>query len=241
MSATQSQVHRPWWVPQRQTREELIDQFDQPMDDLIASFRDIRIFNRLFGGTSLIFRHLETLLSTFQGDVELLDVATGLGDIPHLIVEWGFKRGRRIFATGLDANENALRLASSSVSDVRFVSGDARQLPFYDDSFDIALCTLTIHHFDDATAAQILREMARVSRHGFVVNDLRRSYLPAALIWMICRVFGMSRLSKHDAHLSVLRSRTMAEYRRLVELSGLPNARVYKGSFWRAAIVWRPA
>ena len=45
----------------------------------------------------------------------------------------------------------------------------AEELPFADDSFDVAACRIAAHHFDDVAAA--VREMARVSRDRVVVQD----------------------------------------------------------------------
>ena len=241
MSASKEQTHR-WWIPKRQTREELIDSFDQPMDDLRGTFEDIRRFNKLFGGTSMVLHYVDALMSSLPGELSILDIGTGLGDIPCALSDLAHRRGRTVQIMGLDANERVVQLASSFATgkdEIRFVTGDARHLPFPDNSFDIALCSLTMHHFDDATAASVIREMARVSRSAIVVSDLRRAYLPAALIWTISRVFFLNRLSQHDAHLSVLRSRTIPEYRDLSLMAGLQSAKVYKHPFWRAAIVWR--
>ena len=242
MSAAQPQSSDSWWVPRRQSREELIDQFDQPSNDLLASFQDIERFNRLFGGISPILKHLSVLLQGIHSPVAILDVATGMGGTPRSVLLWATQNNHQIKITGLDANENVVRLAQTFTppkSDLTFVTADALCLPFGDESFDIVLCSLTLHHFDDASAAKILNEMRRVARRAIIVNDLRRSYIPAALIWMISRLLRMNRLSIHDAPLSVLRSRTMSEYRRLTELAGLSGAEVHKHPFWRATIVWR--
>lgn len=67
------------------------------------------------------------------------------------------------------------------------VQGVAEALPFPDDSFDVAMAVLTVHHWTDPAAG--LRELARVARrqvvfyfepmvtHGFWALD----YFPAAL------------------------------------------------------------
>jgi ubiquinone/menaquinone biosynthesis C-methylase UbiE len=220
----------------------LIDSFDEPTEDFRACFSDIARANRLFGGVSVVLHHMGSLIGDSIEPVKVLDVATGFGDIPRALLKWSRIRGAPMSITALDANDKVLEIARSESkgdSDFSFVLGDARALPFPDKSFDFAISSLTFHHFDDATAAAILREMSRVSRRGVLVNDLRRGYVPAALIWLVTRVLGMNRLTKNDAPLSVLRSRTMSEYRALAELAGLPSASICKHPFWRAAIVQR--
>ncbi len=49
----------------------------------------------------------------------------------------------------------------------RVVQAMAEQLPFEDDSFDAAMCVLTLHHWADKAAG--LREMRRVSRGRVVI------------------------------------------------------------------------
>jgi len=240
MLASRSEIRRPWWTPERETREELIDSFDQSDEDLLQTFQDIQTFNRLFGGTSVVLHHLRSLLDDAETSPTILDVASGLADIPREIIRCGRKRGMQPAITALDANKKLISIAEQLQTDgLTFVEGDARALPFPNDSFDIVTCSLALHHFSDSDATQIIKEMARVARKAIIVNDLRRAYLPAVLIWIISRLMMMNRLAKHDAHLSVLKSRTMAEYGVLASNAGFTDAKVYKHPFWRAAIVWR--
>lgn len=153
-------------------------------------------------------------------------------------MRWAKARGKTLRIVAADSNPKALQVAKTGGEpDLSFVLCDARGLPFRDDSFDYVLSSLTFHHFDDSTAAVALGEMLRVARRGIIVNDVRRAYLPALLIWLLTRILGMNRLTRHDAPLSVMRARTLDEYRQLARISGLLDARVYRHPFWRAAIV----
>src|SRR5205085_2526696 len=74
---------------------------------------------------------------------------------------------------------------------VRTELADALHLPWADDAFDVAILSTALHHFDDERdCLRVLREMGRVSRIGFIVNDLARSRtallgarLLAATVW----------------------------------------------------------
>ncbi len=90
-----------------------------------------------------------------------------------------------------------------------------------DQSIDIVTCTFALHHFDQAGAARLLREMARVARLGVIVTDLRRSY---GGYWgaRLLALGPVNRLSRHDGPLSVLRAYTVAEAQALVETAGVP-------------------
>jgi len=224
---------RRFWEPPRATREELIDRFDHPAEDFRASFQDIRRINRYLGGSAVVKRHLEDL--DLEGHVSILDVATGSGDIPLELIRWGRRRGLDLHFTVLDANPRVLEMASREPA-LRVVQASAAELPFAGRSFDVVLCSLTFHHFEESFAAHVLTEMHRIARRAVIVNDLRRGYLPASLIWLVTRLTRMHPLTRHDAPLSVMRSRTLAEYRALAYRAGLPGARVVAHPFWRAGL-----
>ena len=236
-SAASQPNTQAWWVPTRRLDDEMMDR-EQPLCDLRENFRDIGTINRLFGGLSLVLKHLSPFLE--GDDVSVLDVATGGADVPRAILRWGRNRGHKISVSAVDANPavlNIAREATRSEPAISLLEGDARQLPFADNSFDLVLLSLTLHHFDDTTAERVLREMMRVARRGIIVNDLSRAYLPAGLIWLTTRLLGMNRMTKNDAPLSVLRARTPDEYRRLAVSAGLQRAKVCRHAFWRVAVV----
>jgi SAM-dependent methyltransferase len=231
---------REWWIPQRAGQDELIDSLDQPTDDFRQSFNDLRTINRLFGGISLVLARLSSLVQIRPTEtISVLDVGSGSADIPSALLKWGRNRGGRFRVTATDINPTVLAFAQPD-PDLELATCDAASLPFAADSFDYVLSSLTFHHFEDDLAVRALREMHRVARRAVVINDLRRAYLPAALIWIVTRALRMNRMTRHDAPLSVLRSRTIDEYRLLIERSGI-QADVFRHPFWRVAVVARKA
>ncbi len=85
--------------------------------------------------------------------VTALDVATGGGHVARRL------RERTCTVTSCDA-------AAGMEPDVVC---PAEALPFRDGSFDVVVCRLAAHHFDDPAAA--VAEMARVSRRLVVIED----------------------------------------------------------------------
>lgn len=93
------------------------------------------------------------------------------GDDLELLVEWcGARPGRKMLdvATGGGHTARALRRAGCVVVTVDAAPGmlpdvvsRAEELPFADDSFDVAVSRIAPHHFADVRAA--LAEMARVA------------------------------------------------------------------------------
>lgn len=96
---------------------------------------------------------------------DVLDVATGTGDL-------AFELAQRVQPTGqvvgLDFAqpmlEQANRKAQTRDLPVRFVTGDALDLPFEPNSFDAVTCAFGLRNMDDRQRA--LDEMARVTRPG---------------------------------------------------------------------------
>ncbi len=69
--------------------------------------------------------------------------------------------------------------AGAGLVNLRFLEGDAYQLPFEDDSFDVVHAHQVLQHLTDPVAA--LREMKRVARPGGIVAVRDADY--AAMTW----------------------------------------------------------
>ena len=107
----------------------------------------------------------------------VLEVATGPGYVALAFATVAHE------VVGVDLTDAPLAIARKNkaerrLTNVTFESANANQLPFADDSFDIAVCRLAFHHFD--TPQQVLSEMVRVCRSGgkVVVEDLIASERP---------------------------------------------------------------
>jgi SAM-dependent methyltransferase len=130
-----------------------------------------------YGGFSYSPRFWEPVIPTFQSHFNLtnkdsiLDVGCAkafmLHDFNRLIPGIGL--------AGLDISEYAIRHAIESVKDIVQV-GDAAELPFDDNSFDVAISITTIHNLELDLCGKALQELERVSRRGsFVTLDAYRN------------------------------------------------------------------
>jgi SAM-dependent methyltransferase len=94
--------------------------------------------------------------------VDWLDAACGTGAVALLAA----RRGANV--TGVDLApvliERAKELAAEQGVDVRFDVGDAEELPYGDDSFDVVSSTCGVMFAPDHAA--VARELARVTRPG---------------------------------------------------------------------------
>ena len=227
-------------------RSDRLELMDAPVDDpaeLAANFRDIERVNRLLGGTATVLHHLPRLLpSAPDRPITVLDLATGSADIPLAVVRWAKSRGITIRVIASDASAEILDVArnrTSETPEISLAEFDARNVALPDHEVDIVLCSLALHHFDPPDAAQVLREMHRLGRQGFILNDLRRDRLGYASAWLASRVTTRNRLTRHDAPLSVHRAYTPAELRDLLNQAGVTGATITTHPWFRMAVVFQ--
>lgn len=130
-----------------------------------------------YGGFSYNSRFWQPVIPTFQehfgldSESSLLDVGCAKGFMLHDLAE--LITG--ITVKGVDissyATENAIEDMKACVQ-----VGDARELPFTDDSFDVVISINTVHNLDRDQCAQALQEIERVSRgKSFITVDAYRN------------------------------------------------------------------
>jgi ubiquinone/menaquinone biosynthesis C-methylase UbiE len=227
----------------RAAGSELMDEPTADRAELARSLADIRAVNRWLGGTRVVLHHLAELVERHpRPGWRVLDIASGSGDIPLAVARWARKRSLPMEIMATDNHPSTLAMAAEHTAAdpaVRTAPADALDLPWPDGSFDVALLSTALHHFDDERdCLRVLREMDRVTRVGFIVNDLSRSRpallgarLLAATVWRTHPV------TRHDGPLSVRRSFTAAELRSLAARAGLERARVRVHVAFRLALV----
>lgn len=226
----------------RSDEPELLDAAGPTPAELAENFRDIRRVNQLLGGTATILRLLPTLLDPLppRRPVTLLDLATGVADIPLAVARWAARRHLPLTIVASDSSAPILALARQRLAGhpaISLARYDARAVPLPDQQFDIVLCSLALHHFAPDDAVRVLREMARLARVGFILNDLRRDRLGYAAAWLAARLTTRNRLTRHDAPLSVRRAYTPAELGRLLHRAGITDAAITTHRWFRLAAV----
>ena len=194
--------------PKTQDRE-ILDDPDVDPELVTRSLADVARANYVFGGLSSAIDELKVALRDAPREATLLDVGTGLGDIPCRAREVARENGIQLTTVGLDA---ALELAQANRASLTLsVCGDALRLPFADHSVDIVMCSQVLHHFPGADALKLLREMNRVARVRVIVSDIRRSWFAAAGLWLASFPLRFHAVSRHDGVVSVMRGFTPDE------------------------------
>ena len=224
---------------------ELLDGVLDDPSTLRGNLRDLQRANRLTGGTALSRRAIAFLVPP-PAPLTVLDVGTGAADIPRALLADGRRHGRQVEVTATDSREEVLAAARALTPDLDQTDGltlsiaDGRGLPFPDGAFDVGHASLVLHHIEPGDAVAFLRELARVSRRGIVVNDLSRRPITLIGAWLLSHAVTTNRYSRHDAPLSARRAYTVSEARSLMARAGLQPVyltRAIMGHRWAMAAV----
>jgi 2-polyprenyl-3-methyl-5-hydroxy-6-metoxy-1,4-benzoquinol methylase len=177
--------------------------------------------------------------------LRILDVGSGGGDVAVWL-------GRRAAAAGLPwsiegcdispvAVEHATEHAAARrVHNVRFFTCGALA-DSIEEQYDVVICSLFLHHFDEREAVLLLNRMNRVARRAVLVSDLRRTRLGYGLAWLGCRVLTRSPIVHTDGLLSVAAAFTPSEARVLAERAGLLDIQIQLHWPQRFLLLGRPA
>lgn len=209
---------------------ERIDTGDYTPDEYERFLREIRFINRFLGDVWALEKTLlreigKTNLQTFS----VLDVGAGSGELLRVIAEFARKQNRKTNLFGLELNARsalAILEESKNFDEIEPVRGDALNLPFADNSFDFAICSLFTHHFTDENVLKILNEMSRVARRKIYVIDLHRNETAYRFYKIFCLVFRISPLVREDGLLSIQRSFVPPELEKLARSANLAEISV---------------
>ncbi|MGP0567137.1 MULTISPECIES: methyltransferase domain-containing protein [unclassified Nitrospina] len=230
------------FAPPRNLRDELLDLDQAPFEEVKDSLNDVRRVNRYLSGYKVLLHHMRPFLESQPERVPLtvLDVATGSADQPIELVRLARRMKRPIRVVGLDVNAKMLRYAQEETRrypEIRFVQGDARHMPFPDGAFDVVINNLALHHFSEENAVILLEQFTRLSRRGVVVNDLHRSRVAWASIYILTRLLTSNRLTRYDAPVSVMNAFTPGEIADLARRAGWRDFKVHRHFPYRIALV----
>jgi len=194
----------------RTDEPEIMDDFALEGAQLTDALDKIAQINQFLGGNTLTLNGIEKLISKVPHEqkITIVDLGCGNGDMLRTLADYAQKSNRNFHLIGIDANAftvNYAKECSLSYPNIEYLSKDIFELNFQDINFDIALCTLTLHHFKENDIVWIINELERNAKLGVVVNDLHRSKIAYRLFQLIAMVFNLNEMSKRDGLTSILR------------------------------------
>jgi ubiquinone/menaquinone biosynthesis C-methylase UbiE len=215
---------------ERSLELEHLDKGDYTAQEYEGCIIELQRVNRWLGDASALRNSLLTEIEKLNlRSFSVLDVGAGSGELLRVIADWARKTGRTAQLAGVELNARSAKAIverAATLPEIAAIRGDAFRLPFGDNEFDYAMCSLFTHHFKNTEVVAILRELSRVSARGVFVIDLYRHAVAYYSYTTIGRLFLHNRLIREDGALSILRAFTPEELLDLARRAGLESPRV---------------
>ncbi|HLW35475.1 MAG TPA: methyltransferase domain-containing protein [Chthoniobacterales bacterium] len=200
---------------------EIMDRLQPVSAELEDDLHNLRQLNRWFGSYSLIESFLRRWINP-GATLRVIDLATGSGDIPRLIADYAGRVGATVRIDAVDQQSSTLEIAkklSAGYSNISFVEGNILEQQSAE-PYDMALCTLALHHFSEEDAVRVLRRCRELSRKFVLVSDLRRGWLGTIGVHLLTVTLFREPMTKFDARLSVARAFSFSELDDLARRAG---------------------
>ena len=203
----------------RSAEPEMMDLPGYPRELLTEDLRNLRLINRYLGCHRNVLRGLARLVSANKlRAFTLLDIGTGSGDIPEIIVRWARRNRIEARITALVCDPVGVEEAAEQtrkLPEITVIRGDGMSPPFGGASFDFVLASQLLHHFSDAQILAAIRTWAGLARGAIIINDLVRHPLAYQGIRLVTKMFTRNEMTWTDGPRSVERACTMSEWREL--------------------------
>jgi SAM-dependent methyltransferase len=227
-------------------RHRVNELMDQPgLDEQLhrKALRGLRRVNWFSRSSGILWSSIRELAGRVERrPLRVLDIACGGGDVTVAIARRGQRAGIEMQVDGCDISPVAVRHARQQAEQVQpgvgFFELDALADPLPDD-YDVLMCSLFLHHLDEADAVELLRRMSVATRHLLLVNDLRRTRWGYWLARWGSRVLTRSQIVHTDGPLSVSAAFTAEETLQLARQAGIDHATLSQHWPQRFLFSWR--
>jgi 2-polyprenyl-3-methyl-5-hydroxy-6-metoxy-1,4-benzoquinol methylase len=218
----------------------ILEMMDRPQPvspELERDLERLRQLNRWFGSHHLVSTFMRRWIMP-EARMRVVDLATGSGDIPRLLINHARKIGAQIEIDAVDRQPATLEIARSLSADYPEICYHASNILEWDrfQGYDIALCSLVLHHFSDEDAMKLLRRCRELSKRFVLVSDLRRGLLLQPCVYMLTALIFREPMTRFDARLSAQRAFSFAEMRQLAIRAGWKNFGRKRFRFARQAV-----
>jgi 2-polyprenyl-3-methyl-5-hydroxy-6-metoxy-1,4-benzoquinol methylase len=216
----------------RSQETEIMDDLDMKGEELASTLRQIENVNKWLGGLSIALSGVKRLLkkqSKTGKTFKIIDIGCGGGETLRLIADWCRENEIQVELLGIDANGFTIEFAKNNAKaypEISFEKVNIFSEEFSKLEYDIALCSLFLHHFQEEEILSILNTINQSSKIGFIINDLQRSKIAYFLFDLVTRILGASYMVRHDGKLSVKKSFLKKELQNYLKLAGLLNYQI---------------
>jgi len=218
----------------------VLEMMDRPQPVSLELERDLerlRQLNRWFGSYRLVSHFVRRWMKP-GAQMRVVDLATGSGDIPRLLADYARRIGAQVKIDAVDQQPATLEIARSLSANYPEISYHTANILEWDsaDGYDIALCSLVLHHFSDDDAVKLLRRCRELSKRFVLMSDLRRGLLLLAGVYMLTALIFREPMTRFDARLSAQRAFSFREMRELAVNAGWKDFGHKRFRFARQAV-----
>ena len=222
----------------RTEEEEIMDDFSLEGEELRDALDKIARINQFLGGNQLTLQGVKKLINS-EEEITIVDVGCGNGDMLRTLADYGNKNNLKLNLIGIDANAFTINYAkeiSKEYPNISYKCEDIFSESFAQMSYDIVLCTLTLHHFKNNQIDYLIQLFNKQAKIGIVINDLHRNIIAYRAFQVICFVFRLNKMSKEDGLVSILRGFKKQE---LIDFSERNNLKKYTINWkWAFRFQW---
>jgi ubiquinone/menaquinone biosynthesis C-methylase UbiE len=173
---------------------------------------------------------VETIINLSPSRGSFLDVGTGTGWIAIGVAKYSLD----VEVVGVDLSGTMLNVARKNalqegVGDrIRFSAGDAKSLPFEDETFDSVFCHNMLHHLPHPI--EMVKEMARVAKKdgAILIRDLKRVSRPCTEFHVNVLGLPYPRIMKKRYRDSIRAALSKEEWNELFQSAHIPGAGLEK-------------
>jgi len=216
---------------------EMMDRPQPVSPELERDLERIRQLNRWFGSHRLVSIFMRRWIRP-GARMRVVDLATGSGDIPRLLVDFARNIGAQIDIDAVDRQSATLEVARSLSAGYPEISYREANILEWDGAqgYDVVLCSLVLHHFSDEDAVSVLRRCCELSKRFVLVSDLRRGFFLQTGVYLLTALIFREPMTRFDARLSAQRAFSFSEMRDVAIRAGWKNFGHKKFRFARQAV-----
>jgi SAM-dependent methyltransferase len=209
-----------------------------------AALAGLARLNAWAGSARPFWPPLATLARSAPAPLQVLDVASGAGDVAVALALRARRAGVPLRVAATDRSATALAHAARRAARhgvvLPVVQADALAPGGLPLRVDAVICSLFLHHLDEERAVAFLRSAAGAARRLLLVADLRRTAAGLLLAATASRLATRSPVVHADASASVRNAYAAQEVAALAARAGLRGAVVRRVFPQRLLLAWSP-
>ena len=223
--------------------DELMDDPGLDYTSHVKALKGLERLNAMSTSAEILWKQIKPFArSADSKKLSVLDIATGGGDIPIALYRLAKKDKIRLDITAGDVSDTAIDYTTAQAKTynipLKVIRLDALNEPL-PGGFDVVITSLFTHHLEPDQVVSLMQKMRESTRGIVLINDLVRSEMSLAAVWLATRIFSTSPIVQFDGPASVRGSYTPSEMHKMAEEAGLNDSEIKMHPPCRQLLMWR--